>query len=189
MDTPSVNYKLETTRTGNWIDLAHPCKINRLDLDAVDQHKHIEEMLLIRQKLLKERKEMAQALHEDKKLLLNYFAAVKKYFTSNLKVAKINHFSFFILQFISSYFLMEMQYLSEQLNISIPPFPEPSSVSSSSHPVSNITCIPNTSCIHLAYLSHNTFCHQRPRPGWQKLLPILPVVVLTMCKQILELTR
>uniref|UniRef100_A0A0E0ID05 F-box domain-containing protein n=1 Tax=Oryza nivara TaxID=4536 RepID=A0A0E0ID05_ORYNI len=112
MDTPSVNYKLETTRTGNWIDLAHPCKINRLDLDAVDQHKHIEEMLLIRQKLLKERKEMAQALHEDKKLLLNYFAAVKKYFTSNLK------------------------YLSEQLNISIPPFPEPSSVSSSSHPTS-----------------------------------------------------
>uniref|UniRef100_A0A0E0EM70 F-box domain-containing protein n=1 Tax=Oryza meridionalis TaxID=40149 RepID=A0A0E0EM70_9ORYZ len=112
MDTPSVNYKLETTRTGSWIDLAHPCKINRLDLDAVDQHKHIEEMLLIRQKLLKERKEMAQALREDKKLLLNYFAAVKKYFTSNLK------------------------YLSEQLNISIPPFPEPSSVSSSSHPTS-----------------------------------------------------
>uniref|UniRef100_A0A0E0LVM5 F-box domain-containing protein n=1 Tax=Oryza punctata TaxID=4537 RepID=A0A0E0LVM5_ORYPU len=113
MHTSSVNYELETKRSGAWIDVEHPRKIHRLDLDAVDQQKQLEKVLLQTQKEGKKHKVEAQARHEDMKHRLKFCVAANEYFTSTLK------------------------YLSEKSNIPIPPFPDSSSVSSSPQPATS----------------------------------------------------
>lgn len=87
MHTSSVNYELETIRSGTWLDVEHPRKIHRLDLDAVDQQKQLEKVLLQTQKEGKKRNEEAQARHEDTKRRLKFCVAANEYFTSALKVA------------------------------------------------------------------------------------------------------
>nr|BAD09965.1 F-box protein family-like protein [Oryza sativa Japonica Group] len=89
MHTSSVNYELETIRSGTWLDVEHPRKIHRLDLDAVDQQKQLEKVLLQTQKEGKKRNEEAQARHEDTKRRLKFCVAANEYFTSALKSRRL----------------------------------------------------------------------------------------------------
>uniref|UniRef100_A0A0D3H143 F-box domain-containing protein n=1 Tax=Oryza barthii TaxID=65489 RepID=A0A0D3H143_9ORYZ len=126
MHTSSVNYELETIRSGTWLDVEHPRKIHRLDLDAVDQQKQLEKVLLQTQKEGKKRNEEAQARHEDTKRRLKFCVAANEYFTSALKVADYSKLT--VVQFLFNPLESLLPYLSEKSNIPIPPFPDSSSV-------------------------------------------------------------
>uniref|UniRef100_A0A0D9X8N4 F-box domain-containing protein n=1 Tax=Leersia perrieri TaxID=77586 RepID=A0A0D9X8N4_9ORYZ len=122
MYTPNVNHELETTRTGSWIDVEHPPKIHRLDLDAVDQQKQLEETLLQSQRMWKNQNEIAQAHHED------MLEDTKRSLKSSVKSIE--------------YFTSALKYLAEKCNIVIPPFPDSSSDSSSSQPQTLLPILP-----------------------------------------------